>query len=100
MLAQHGFFREDVTKRIGDLSGGEQVRLYLMRLLQQKINFLILDEPTNHLDIYVREEIEALLASFTGTILAVTHDRYFLKKNFETLLQIADEQIQKLPLDD
>lgn len=100
MLAQHGFFREDVTKRIGDLSGGEQVRLYLMRLLQQKINFLILDEPTNHLDIYVREEIEALLASFTGTILAVTHDRYFLKKNFETRLQIADEQIQKLPLDD
>lgn len=99
-LAHYGFYQEDVAKRLGDLSGGEQVRLYLMKLFQQKINFLILDEPTNHLDIYVREEIEALLATFTGTILAVTHDRYFLKKNFDRALQIADEQIQKIPLED
>lgn len=99
-MAHYGFYQEDVAKRLGDLSGGEQVRLYLMKLFQQKINFLILDEPTNHLDIYVREEIEALLATFTGTILAVTHDRYFLKKNFDRALQIADEQIQKIPLED
>lgn len=94
-LAQAGFYSEDVAKRIKDLSGGEQVRLYLMKLLQDKINFLILDEPTNHLDIYVREEIEELLAQFTGTILAVSHDRYFLQKNFDQGLVIEAGGIRK-----
>ena len=95
-LAQYGFYKEDVTKRIKDLSGGEQVRLYLLLLFQEKINLLILDEPTNHLDIYMREEIEALLSTFTGTILAVTHDRYFLEKNFDGQLIIANETIHKI----
>ena len=95
-LAQYGFFKEDVLKRVQDLSGGEQVRLYLLGLFQAKINFLILDEPTNHLDIYMREEIERLLESFSGTILAVTHDRYFLEKNFDSKLLIADKRIQKI----
>lgn len=97
-LAKYGFYSEDVAKRIKDLSGGEQVRLYLMKLLQEKINFLILDEPTNHLDIYVREEIEELLENFTGTILAVSHDRYFLKKNFDQALLIEAGEIHKQPL--
>lgn len=96
-LAHFGFFSMDVTKRIKDLSGGEQVRLYLLQLLQQKINFLILDEPTNHLDIYAREEIEELLATFTGTLLVVTHDRYFLEKNFTQALLI-EEGIQKIDI--
>lgn len=95
-LAQYGFYQADVTKRIKDLSGGEQVRLYLLLLFQEKINLLILDEPTNHLDIYMREEIEALLATFNGTILAVTHDRYFLEKNFDGQLLIAEETIRKV----
>ncbi|KAF1305331.1 hypothetical protein BAU17_13185 [Enterococcus sp. CU12B] len=60
---------------------------------------LILDEPTNHLDIYVREEIEDLLTNYTGTLLAVTHDRYFLQKNFDQQLLIAEEQITKQPLE-
>lgn len=99
-LAQYGFYSEDVAKRIKDLSGGEQVRLYLMTLLQEKINFLILDEPTNHLDIDVREEIEALLRNFTGTILAVSHDRYFLNKNFDQALLIENGEIHKQQLEE
>lgn len=95
-LAQFGFFSEDVSKRIKDLSGGEQVRLYLLILFQEKINFLILDEPTNHLDIYMREEIETLLAGFSGTILAVTHDRYFLEKNFDARLLLENQTISKI----
>ncbi|MCD5002977.1 ABC-F type ribosomal protection protein [Enterococcus saccharolyticus] len=98
-LAHYGFYKEDVAKRLQDLSGGEQVRLYLMKLFQEKINLLILDEPTNHLDIYVREEIEELLENYTGTLLAVTHDRYFLQKNFNQQLLIAEEQITKQPLE-
>ncbi|MHC5268824.1 ribosomal protection-like ABC-F family protein [Enterococcus sp. LJL98] len=94
-LAQAGFYSADVAKRIKDLSGGEQVRLYLMKLLQKEMNFLILDEPTNHLDIYVREEIEELLAQFTGTLLAVSHDRYFLQKNFNQALVIEEGRIDK-----
>ena len=73
------------------------LELYLLQLLQQKINFLILDEPTNHLDIYAREEIEELLAAFTGTLLVVTHDRYFLEKNFTQTLLI-EEGIQKIDI--
>ncbi|MGX7196945.1 ribosomal protection-like ABC-F family protein [Enterococcus olivae] len=94
-LAQFGFYSEDVAKRIQDLSGGEQVRLYLLKLLQEKINLLILDEPTNHVDIYVREEIEDLLEKFTGTLLTVTHDRYFLEKHFQQQLVIEHQMIHK-----
>ena len=99
MLARFGFYSDDVAKRVKDLSGGEQMRLYLLQLLQQKINLLILDEPTNHLDIYVREEIEELLAEFSGTLLAVTHDRYFLQKNFDQALVIEDGGIFKRALE-
>lgn len=100
VLANFGFFSGDVAKRIKDLSGGEQVRLYLLKLFQKKINVLILDEPTNHLDIYVREEVEELLSTFTGTILAVTHDRYFLRKNFDQILLVKDKKIEKLLYED
>ena len=96
-LAHFGFYSEDVGRRIRDLSGGEQVRLYLLKLFHQQINFLILDEPTNHLDIYAREEIEDLLSEYTGTLLAVTHDRYFLQKNFTKALVIEDQVIKKEP---
>ncbi len=97
-LAHFGFYSEDVGRRIKDLSGGEQVRLYLLKLFHKQINFLILDEPTNHLDIYAREEIEDLLSEYTGTLLAVTHDRYFLQKNFNDALVLADQKIQKQPI--
>ncbi|MDN6242949.1 MAG: ATP-binding cassette domain-containing protein [Tetragenococcus koreensis] len=98
-LAHFGFYSEDVHRRIKDLSGGERVRIYLLKLFNKQINFLILDEPTNHLDIYAREEVEELLSEYTGTLLAVTHDRYFLKKNFNDVLIIADQKIKKQPVD-
>lgn len=94
-LAKFGFYASDVSKRLKDLSGGEKVRLYLLQLFQEEINLLILDEPTNHLDIYAREEIENILAQYQGTLLAVSHDRYFLKKNFQKTLQVGDGKILK-----
>lgn len=98
-LAHFGFYSEDAKRRVKDLSGGERVRLYLLKLFHKQTNFLILDEPTNHLDIYAREEIENLLSEYTGTLLAVTHDRYFLKKNFNKLLIVKDQQIKKESID-
>ncbi|MEI4768199.1 ABC-F type ribosomal protection protein [Psychrobacillus sp. FJAT-51614] len=82
ILAQFMFYGPDVFKRVGDLSGGERMRLRLAQLMHQDINLLILDEPTNHLDIESREVLEDALEDFQGTILTVSHDRYFLNKLF------------------
>ncbi|WP_342560723.1 ABC-F family ATP-binding cassette domain-containing protein [Psychrobacillus sp. FSL W7-1457] len=82
ILAKFMFYGADVFKRIADLSGGERMRLRLAQLMHQDINCLILDEPTNHLDIDSREVLEEALDDFTGTIIAVSHDRYFLNKLF------------------
>lgn len=95
ILARFGFFAEDISKRIQDLSGGEQMRLYLLMLLQQKINFLILDEPTNHLDIDGKEELEDILTDFAETLLVVSHDRYFLRKITKEQLVIENGVIRK-----
>jgi ATP-binding cassette subfamily F protein 3 len=77
-LAQFLFFGEDVFKRVRDLSGGEKGRLSLAKLIYSKSNVLILDEPTNHLDIPSREALEQALSEYDGTIITVSHDRYFL----------------------
>lgn len=79
-LAKYMFYGENVFKRLKELSGGERVRLLLAKLVLQKTNFLILDEPTNHLDISTREILEVALKEYKGTILFVSHDRYFAKK--------------------
>ncbi|MGM0124371.1 hypothetical protein IGI37_001748 [Enterococcus sp. AZ194] len=92
ILAKYNFFGEDVFKRLKDLSGGERVRLELAKLMQQSFNFLILDEPTNHLDIDSREEIEEIIQNYGGTILLVSHDRYFVQKIAEKRLQIENHQ--------
>ena len=78
--ARFRFTGDDVYKRVGSLSGGEQSRLRLCKLILKAPNVLILDEPTNHLDIPAREALEAALDQFTGTIVAVSHDRYFLDR--------------------
>lgn len=79
-LAKYMFYAENVFKRLNELSGGERVRLLLAKLVLQKTNFLILDEPTNHIDISTRELLEDALQEYKGTILFVSHDRYFAKK--------------------
>ena len=77
-LARFLFVGEDVFKKVADLSGGEKGRLALAKLIYSGVNVLVLDEPTNHLDIPSREALESALESYPGTILAVSHDRYFL----------------------
>lgn len=88
------FQGEDVFKQVGDLSGGEQSRLRLCMLMDEKINLLILDEPTNHLDIASREWIEAAIDEFDGVLLFVSHDRYFIEKFAERIWLLEDGQIR------
>ena len=88
------FTGEDVFKRVGQLSGGEQSRLRFMKLILAAPDLLILDEPTNHLDIAAREALEQALADFPGTVIAVSHDRYFLDQVAEKLLVIRSEEHQ------
>lgn len=82
LLAQFLFYGASVFKPVKDLSGGEKMRLMLAILMHEDINVLVLDEPTNHLDIEAREALEDALDRFTGTLVAVSHDRYFLNKLF------------------
>jgi len=88
------FQGEDVFKKVGELSGGEQSRLRLCMLMDEKINLLILDEPTNHLDIASREWIEAAIEEFEGVLLFVSHDRYFIEKFAERIWVLEDGQIR------
>lgn len=79
-LARFLFFSEDLDKKLSQLSGGERVRLKLCLMMEQGINVLLLDEPTNHMDIVSREILETALEHFSGTILMISHDRYFIKR--------------------
>ena len=93
-LGQFLFSGEDVFKTVGTLSGGEQSRLRLCMLMDEKINLLILDEPTNHLDIASREWIEAAIEEFEGVLLFVSHDRYFIEKFAERIWLLEDGGIR------
>jgi len=88
------FQGEDVFKSVGNLSGGEQSRLRLCMLMDEKINLLILDEPTNHLDIASREWVEAAIEEFDGVLLFVSHDRYFIEKFAERIWLLDDGKIR------
>ena len=88
------FQGEDVFKSVGNLSGGEQSRLRLCMLMDEKINLLVLDEPTNHLDIASREWVEAAIEEFEGVLLFVSHDRYFIEKFAERIWLLEDGQIR------
>ena len=88
------FSGEDVFKSVGNLSGGEQSRLRLCMLMDEKINLLVLDEPTNHLDIASREWIEAAIEEFEGVLLFVSHDRYFIEKFAERIWLLENQQIR------
>ena len=93
-LGQFLFQGEDVFKTVGNLSGGEQSRLRLCMLMDEKINLLILDEPTNHLDIASREWVEAAIEEFEGVLLFVSHDRYFIEKFAERIWLLEDGKIR------
>lgn len=88
-LAAFLFTGEDVFKRIGDLSGGERGRVSLAKLMLSESNFLILDEPTNHLDIASKEILEDAINHYTGTVLYVSHDRYFINRTASRILELS-----------
>ena len=98
-LAQALFCRDDVFKTIRQLSGGEKSRLRLCSLTQDQVNFLVLDEPTNHLDIDSREVLEAMLLNFRGTLLFVSHDRYFAERVADRILVLEDGALDDWELD-
>ena len=91
-LAAFNFRGEDVFKSVSVLSGGEQSRLRLCMLMDEKINLLILDEPTNHLDIASKEILEDALNSYTGTLLYVSHDRYFINRTATRILELCGKE--------
>ena len=93
VLAAFLFTDEDVFKRVGDLSGGERGRLSLAKLMLSEANFLILDEPTNHLDIVSKEILESALNCYEGTVLFVSHDRYFINRTATRILNLTGESI-------
>ncbi|WP_225744555.1 ribosomal protection-like ABC-F family protein [Marinilactibacillus sp. Marseille-P9653] len=93
-LARFLFYGSDVFKSVSSLSGGEKMRLRLAQLMHEDINFLILDEPTNHLDIESRELVEETLDKFQGTVLAVSHDRFFLDQTFKKIFWIENQKVE------
>ena len=91
------FSGEDVEKKMGQLSGGERVRLALCKMFQTRPNLLILDEPTNHMDIVGKEALEQMLGAFSGTVLFVSHDRYFIRQIATGILEFADGEVVQYP---
>ncbi len=90
ILAKFGFNQEDVNKSVKNISGGERVKLRLAELMQSNVNTLILDEPTNHIDIPTRESLEDALAEFDGTLIFVSHDRYFIDHFADTIIEFQN----------
>lgn len=97
LLSNFLFQGEDLEKKVSNLSGGERARLALLKLLLIGANFLVLDEPTNHLDIPSKEVLEDYLCDFSGTILVVSHDRYFLDKVVDRVVELADGDLTDYP---
>lgn len=93
VLAQFQFYQDDVFKLVSQCSGGEKVRLTLAKLMLKKANFLVMDEPTNHLDIQAKEALEESLKQYSGTILFVSHDRYFVDALADTIWHFDVNQL-------
>src|SRR5258708_23145761 len=89
-LAQFSFLDDDVFKKTRDLSGGEKGRLAVAKIIYTGGNVMLLDEPTNHLDVYTREALEEALERFTGALIVVSHDRYFIDRVVEHLILVDD----------
>ncbi len=95
MLASFLFTGDDVFKKVKQLSGGEKSRLRLLQLMSGNYNFLILDEPTNHLDLASREVLEDTLKDYSGTVLIISHDRYFLDKVVDYIYELENKDLKK-----
>lgn len=95
LLSRFLFIGDDIFKEISQLSGGERARLSLLKLMLSKANFLLMDEPTNHLDIDSKEVLEDALIDYTGTLLVISHDRYFLNKVCDKILELSKEGIKE-----
>ncbi len=95
VLATFLFTGDEVFKKVGNLSGGEKRRLRLLQLMQGNYNLLILDEPTNHLDLPAREVLEEALNNYPGTLIIVSHDRYFLNKTIDYIYELKDGTLSK-----
>ena len=93
ILAKFEFYKEDVNKKIKNLSGGERMKVKLAELLQQKINTLIFDEPTNHIDIPTKEVLEEALEEFDGTLIFISHDRYFINKFANKIVEFENGKV-------
>ena len=94
VLAKFEFYQLDVIKKVGKLSGGERMKVKLAILLQQKINTLIFDEPTNHIDIPTKEVLENAIEDFEGTLIFVSHDRYFINQFAEKIIEFKDGKLK------
>ena len=94
ILANFRFNVEDVSKRMSNLSGGERMRIKLAELLQQEINTLIFDEPTNHIDIPTKEVLEEAIADFGGTLIFISHDRYFINKFADKIIEFSNGKVK------
>ena len=92
-LAAFQFTGEEVFKQIRTLSGGEKGRVSLAKLMLSEANFLILDEPTNHLDITSKEILEEALNNYSGTVLYVSHDRYFINQTCSRILELVNQTL-------
>ncbi|RKD29053.1 ribosomal protection-like ABC-F family protein [Thermohalobacter berrensis] len=95
MLGQFLFHGDDIFKEINDLSGGERSRVALLKLMLSEANFLLMDEPTNHLDIDSKEVLEDALINYEGTVLVISHDRYFLNKVTDKILELGRNGIKE-----
>ena len=95
ILSQFLFIGDDIFKEINDLSGGEKARVALIKLILSQANFLLMDEPTNHLDIDSKEVLEDALLDYEGTLFVISHDRYFLNRVTNKILELTEEGINE-----
>ena len=97
ILGAYLFGGRDAQKKVSSLSGGEKARLVLAELLQSRPNFLVLDEPTNHMDIQAKETLESAFRAYKGTILFVSHDRYFIRQVADAVMIFENQTVMYYP---